>query len=161
MLFLDNIIVSYIIQGYSSIWITFNTTDLSWYFKKCHHCLSHHYTYHESNYLVYLSPWLHWWYLAKSQYWIHHCCHYCRHHNFIQYQWYDIYLLYYPKQNSHAWVHTIWCIWFISLYQIIIFYSCHNGDKHSFLDLNNHFKSNNISIEAVYNCSKTIQYEIY
>ena len=33
MLFLDNIIISYIIQVYSNLWITFHTTDLSWYFK--------------------------------------------------------------------------------------------------------------------------------
>ena len=33
MLFLDNIIASYMIQGYSSLWRYFNTIDLSWSFK--------------------------------------------------------------------------------------------------------------------------------
>ena len=33
MLFLDNIIVSYIIQGYSSLWRPLKTIDLSWKFK--------------------------------------------------------------------------------------------------------------------------------
>ena len=33
MIFLDNIIVSYIIHGYSSIWRSFNTTDIYWSFK--------------------------------------------------------------------------------------------------------------------------------
>ena len=33
MLFLDNIIVSYIIQVYHSFWRPFNTTNLYWYFK--------------------------------------------------------------------------------------------------------------------------------
>ena len=114
MVFFDNIFVSYIIQGYSSLWRPFNTTYLSWYFfnvtiaclvtinimRVILWCIFHNGCIDDilqSLNIAFITADI----ISTTK--------------TIHYQWYDFYLLYHQKLDYHEWFQTIWCICLISL----------------------------------------------